>query len=202
MSNNPEQIRQDIEMTRGRLSDDVNVLTETVRPGNVARRQANKVTGRASALKDHIMGSTDDLAQQGSDTAHQLGGKASHVGDMAAEMPQKARQQARGNPLGAGLVALGAGWLLGSLLPASQRERQATEQLKEKAQPMMDEVKSVGQETVQGLKEPAMGAIEEVKQSAADSAQVVKEEGTSTADDVKSSASDSAQTVKSANQEG
>ena len=37
MSENPEQIRQDIEVTRGRLSDDVDVLTETVRPSNVAR---------------------------------------------------------------------------------------------------------------------------------------------------------------------
>jgi ElaB/YqjD/DUF883 family membrane-anchored ribosome-binding protein len=202
MSTNPEQIRQDIERTRGRLSDDVNELTETVRPGNVARRQADKVTGRAAAHKDRVMGSADDLTQQGSGTAHQLGDRASEMSDRAAQMPQKARQQARGNPLGAGLVALGAGWLLGSLLPASQRERQATEQLKEKAQPVVDEVKSVTQETVQDLKEPAKQAVEEVKQSAAASAETVKQEGASTASDVKSSADDSAQTVRSSGQQG
>ena len=46
MTNNPDEIRREIEDTRGRLSSDVNALTETVSPSNVARRQADKVAGR------------------------------------------------------------------------------------------------------------------------------------------------------------
>ena len=201
MSNDPDQIRQDIEMTRGRLSDDVDVLTETVRPSNVARRQADKVTGKAAAIKERIMGTADDLQGQGGDAVSQLGDKASELGDKASQMPQMARQQTQGNPLAAGLVALGAGWLVGSLLPSSQRERQATGQLKDKAQPMVEEAKSVAQETAQDLKQPAQEAVDAVKQSATESAQTVKEEGRSTAQDVRASASDAAETVKESRQE-
>ena len=202
MSNNPEQIRQDIETTRERLSDDVDVLTETVRPSNVARRQADKVTGKAAAVKDRIMGSADDMTSQGGDAAHQLGDKASELGGKASQVPQMARRQTRGNPLAAGVVALGAGWLLGSLMPATDRERQATEQLKDKAQPLVDEAKNIAQETAQDLKQPAMDAVDEVKRSAMDSAQTVKEEGKSTTEDVKASATDAAQTVKDTSQQG
>jgi ElaB/YqjD/DUF883 family membrane-anchored ribosome-binding protein len=202
VTNNPEQIRQDIEATRERLSDDVDTLTETVRPSNVARRQADKVTGKASAVKERIMGTADDMTSQGSDTAHHLGDKASELGGRASQMPQMARRQTRGNPLAAGVVALGAGWLLGSLMPASDRERQATEQLKDKAQPLVDEAKNIAQETAQELKQPAMDAVDEVKRSAMDSAQTVKEEGKATTEDVKASATDAAQTVKDTSQQG
>ena len=189
MSENPEQIRQDIEVTRGRLSEDVDMLTETVRPSNIARRQADKVTGRAAALKDRVMGVADDAYTR---TAN----AGSSVGDKAGEVPTMARRQTQGNPLAAGLIALGVGWLVGSLIPASERERQVAEQLKDKAQPLVEEAKSVAQETAQDLKQPAREAAEAVKQSAAESAQTVKDEGRSTAQDVQGSASDAAQTIR------
>ena len=196
MSENPEQIRQDIEVTRGRLSDDVDVLTETVRPSNVARRQADKVSGRAAELKHRVMGVADDAHSRTTEAGSSVGEKASELGDKAGEVPQMARRQTRGNPLAAGLIALGAGWLVGSLLPASERERQAAEQLRDKAQPLVEEAKSVAQETAQELKQPAREAAEAVKQSATESAQTVKDEGRSTAQEVQGSATDAADTIR------
>ena len=73
-------------------------------------------------------------------------------------MPDLARRQARGNPLAAGAVALAAGWLVGSLLPASAKERELATSAKDQAQPLLDEAKSVAQETAEGLKEPAQQA--------------------------------------------
>ena len=196
MNENPEQIRQSIEVTRGRLSEDVDMLTETVRPSNIARRQADKVTGRAAALKDRVMGVADDAYTRTADAGSSVGVKASELGDKAGEVPRMARRQTQGNPLAAGLIALGVGWLVGSLIPASERERQVAEQLKDKAQPLVEEAKSVAQETAQDLKPLAQEAAEAVKQSAAESAQTVKDEGRSTAQDVQGSASDAADTIR------
>jgi len=128
MSNDPDQIRSEIAATRGELSSNVNALTESVKPGNVARRQADKVTGAVSGLKDRVMGASDDAM---SSTGDSLGSAK----DAASAVPAKARSGTRGNPVAAGLIAFGAGWLLGSLLPASSAEQQAAGTLKDKAQP-------------------------------------------------------------------
>ncbi len=189
MTNNPDQIRREIEDTRGRLSDDVNALTETVSPSNVARRQADKVADAAASVKDRVMGTADDLRSSGSDAASSVG----HAPGAAAT---KARRKTQGNPLAAGLIALGAGWLVGSLLPASEKEKQAAGSLKEKAQPLVDEAKTVAQDTAQELKEPAKQAAQSIKETAVDAKDTVVQEGRSTAEDVKSQAQDSSAAVR------
>ncbi|MGH3338874.1 MAG: DUF3618 domain-containing protein, partial [Propionibacteriaceae bacterium] len=59
-SNDPDEIRADIERTRAALSDDVDDLAESVKPTNVAGRQVGKVKEAASNIKDRVMGSDDD----------------------------------------------------------------------------------------------------------------------------------------------
>ncbi|GAB3080008.1 MULTISPECIES: DUF3618 domain-containing protein [unclassified Phycicoccus] len=190
MTNNPDQIRREIEDTRGRLSNDVNALTETVSPSNVARRQADKVAGVATSVKERVMGAADDVRGSGSDAA-------SSVGRAPGAAADKARRKTEGNPLAAGLIALGAGWLVGSMLPASEKEKQAAVALKDKAEPLIEEAKSVAQDTAQELKEPAQQAAASVKTAATDAAGTVTEEGKATADDVKAQAQSSADTVRS-----
>lgn len=190
MTNNPDEIRREIEDTRGRLSEDVNALTETVSPSNVARRQADKVAGVATSVKERVMGTADDLRSTGSDAAASVGQAPSAAAD-------KARAKTRGNPLAAGLVALGVGWLVGSMLPASEKEKQAAGSLKEKAQPLVDEAKNVAQDTAQELKEPARQAAQNIKDSATEAKDTVIQEGQSTADEVRSQAQDSTDAVRS-----
>ncbi len=189
MTNNPDEIRREIEDTRGRLSSDVNALTETVSPSNVARRQVDKVADAAASVKDRVMGTADDLRSSGSDAASSVG----HAPGAAAT---KARRKTQGNPLAAGLIALGAGWLVGSLLPASEKEKQAAGSLKEKAQPLVDEAKTVAQDTAHELKEPAKQAAQSIKETAVDAKDTVVQEGRSTAEDVKSQAQDSSDAVR------
>ena len=63
MSDDPEVLRRQIEQTRSDLSRDVDALGEAASPGNVARRQAEKVsetvTGAGRSLKEKVMGSDD-----------------------------------------------------------------------------------------------------------------------------------------------
>lgn len=188
-SEDPDVIRADIERTRSELSRDVNALGESVTPGHMARRGADKVKDRATGLKDQIMGSASDAGHATSDSASSV---ASSVGDTAHGAASSVKRQARGNPLAAGLVALGAGWLLGSLLPASNKETQMAEAVKDRAAPVLDEaqstVKQVAQESAEHLKEPAQEAVQSVKDQAQDSVQTVKQEGRSAAQDVGESA--------------
>ena len=189
MSSNPDQIRHEIEETRAELSGDVNALADSVRPSAVAQRQVDKVKSGVASVKDSIMGTADDATSS-------VSGAAGSVSDKASDAKSAVRRQARGNPLAAGLVAFAAGWLVSSVLPASQAERQGAAALKEKAQPLTENVTSAAKEVAENLKEPARDAVEQVKSSAADSAATVKDEAKSTASDVKDSSQQAATEVR------
>lgn len=201
MAEEPQQLKQDIEGTRSQLAGDLDALTDRLNPSNVAQRQvdkakANVATGIAG-VKDRILGSDDDdtdggLAGSVRDAAHS--GRSS-AGDGTA----KVKQRTRGNPLAAGLIAFGAGWLISSLIPASDKETKAAGALVEKAttdgQPLLEEAKATAGDIGGSLGEQAKDAAASVKakaQTAAGSVQedargaagTVKDHGTSAAQDV------------------
>lgn len=192
-SNNPEELRTEIEQTRANLSQNVNALGEAVTPGAIARRQVDKVKGAGVGVKDKIMGSADDARSSVSGSASGLGDSA---GNLAGNAQQSARRKTQGNPLAAGLIALGAGWLVGSLLPASEKERQAAATVKEKAQPVVSEAQSLAKDAAQNLQQPAQDAVDSVKATAQDAAETVKSEGQTAGQDVKASVQDSKDTVQ------
>ena len=192
-SNNPEELRTEIEQTRANLSQNVNALGEAVTPGAIARRQVDKVKGAGVGVKDKIMGSADDARSSASGSASGLGDSA---GNLAGNAQQSARRKTQGNPLAAGLLALGAGWLVGSLRPASEKERQAAATVKEKAQPVVSEAQSLAKDAAQNLQQPAQDAVDSVKATAQEAAETVKSEGQTAGQDVKSSVQDSKETVQ------
>ncbi|OYO23108.1 hypothetical protein CGZ93_06510 [Enemella dayhoffiae] len=117
-SNDPDQIRRDIERTRANLSQDVNALTDEARPSNVARRQVNKVAEGARGLKERIMGSDDEPYGDGRygygydrdvrTSGPSMGDRAQQVGQQAREGMQDARQQASHGLQQAGQAIQGA----------------------------------------------------------------------------------------------
>lgn len=177
MSTDPEEIRADIERTRSELSSDVDALTDKVSPGQVAHRQADKVRSAASGLKDRVVGTVS----HGADSA---GSAASSLADKTAAAPGEARDRTRGNPLAAGLVAFGAGWLVASLLPSSRPERDLAVSAKAQAGPLLEEVKGAAQEAAANLKAPAQEAATAVKDRATEAAASVQDEGRSAVQDL------------------
>jgi gas vesicle protein len=178
MSDNPEQIRAEIERTRNELSIDVDAVADKVTPAKVAQRQTDKVRGALSNVKDSVLGSAGDAQ--------------SRAGDAAGS----AKAKAEGNPLGLGLVAFGAGLLIASLIPASDKEKELASTVKDKAQPLVEKATDAAKDVASELKEPAQQAAAAVKDTATDSAGTVKAEAQSTADDVKGSAQDAKQAVQ------
>lgn len=198
--NDPEEIRRDIERTRAHLSQDVNALADEAKPGNVVRRQVEGVKEGAQNLKERVFGSSDDDAYDyGSgpsamDRAQQWGDDAR---ESVQQAPRRIKQRARGNPLAAGLIAFGAGALIGSLIPATRREQELAADLKDRAQPAVESVQSAAKEAAEHLKPEAQQAVQNVRESATESAQHVAEEGKSQAQDVRDHAASSADDVRS-----
>jgi uncharacterized protein YjbJ (UPF0337 family) len=162
--------------------------------GSVASDAADRVSGTASAAAS----TAQDAASTAVGTVQDA---ASTVAGAVQEAPQVLRRQTRGNPLAAGLIAFGAGWLVSSLLPASRREQeladQATQQAKQVAQEKLAPVaQQVAGEVTENLREPAQQAVESVKSTAQNAGQTVAEQGKSTAQDVSGRAHDAARTVR------
>jgi cell division septum initiation protein DivIVA len=200
MTSDPDQIRGDIEQTQQNLSANIDALAEKVSPSRIVERRVEQTRSAMTSVKDRIMGSAAETTSTVSGTASSaaasakdtLAAKASSAADMASSAPEQARQRTRGNPLAAGLVAFGAGWLLSSLLPATEPEQQAAAQVKdlamEKGRPVAQDLGQAGQEAAQSLRESAQQRVQSVKETATDAASTVAGEAQSQASDVTSHA--------------
>jgi hypothetical protein len=226
-SNDPTEIRADIERTRAALSDDVDELAETVKPQNVARRQVDKVKEAASNVKERVMGSNDDdysdsavgtvadkasyVKEAATDKAYAakdavadkayvakdaVSEKASEAGEAVRRAPATLKRKARGNPLAAGVIAFGLGMLVSSLIPSTEKEREAVSQLQENLEPVKEKASEVAKDIGESLKPAAQEAAESVKTTAQEGVENVKQEGQAAAADVKDQAQASKETVQ------
>ncbi|GEL25852.1 hypothetical protein PSU4_48060 [Pseudonocardia sulfidoxydans NBRC 16205] len=215
-SSDPDAIRREIERTQRRLGGDVDALTEKVTPSRIMERRVGRVRSRVAGWRDAVMGSDsddhpsgarglasqasdrlDDVTSTASDTASDA---ASRVADTTRDLPDAARRQTRGNPLAAGLIAFGAGWLVSSLLPATRQEQELAGQVKDKAleagQPLVEQAQEKAQELGESLREPAQAAVQSVQETAQDAVSTVQDEGRSAADQVQDRAQQAGSTVK------
>lgn len=169
MNKDPEEIRVDIERTRGELRGDVDAIVDKVSPSNIAHRQNEKIKGAVRRTRDAVMGSADTA---GSETHHVVG----EAEDALRDAPGRVASQTRGNPLAAGLIAFGAGLLAASLFPGSDTEQDLVKSLKDKAEPVTKELADATKQVVEDLKEPVLEATETIKTSAQESAYTLKDE--------------------------
>ena len=196
MSDNPDQIRADIDRTRHEISRDVDALAEKVDPHKVVDRQTDKVRDKVRGFQESIMGSPDDDHSTLDDAKAYAQGAKDRAGEVVQDAPAQVKQRTRGNPLAAGLIALGAGWLIGSLMPSSKPEQDAAAALKDKAEPLVEEAKSAAQEMGEHLKPQAQEAAQTLQDTGRSSVQNVQEEGKHHASNLKDDTQQAAQHVK------
>ncbi|MCU1539621.1 MAG: hypothetical protein JWM01_568 [Arthrobacter sp.] len=200
MSENPDAIRADIEATRARLGTNVDAVADKVTPSNIVHRQTDKVKDAVFGVKDKIMGAADtatsNVHSATGSAGSNIGSSIGDAGSAIADAPHQAAVKTQGNPLAAGLIAFGAGLLVSSLIPPSQKEREAAEALKSAAEPVTTQLTEAAKDMAQGLKEPAQEAVENVKATATDAVQTVKEEGQGSVSDVKATATDAKDRVQ------
>jgi hypothetical protein len=177
----------------GSTSDAYQTAGSAISGHGATSSAGDSVSARASAARDTAASAASSVA----DTASSA---ASSAVDTVRSTPDTIRRRTTGNPLAAGLVAFGAGWLLSSLLPASEPEQQVATQVKdfatEQGRPVAHQLGQAGQEAAQELKESAQQRAESVRQTAADAASTVKGEAQSAASDVKDQAQESTSRVR------
>jgi len=193
--NDPDQIRADIERTRNSLSADVDTLAEKVDPRSVAKRSTDRLRDRATSARTAVMGSASSRSTpSGSDST------VGSLQNAAASAPESALRRTQGNPMAAGVVAFGLGWLASSLLPSTRAEQQAADHLQEQAQqlkqPVTDHAKSVAQEMGENLREPAQQAAEWVRSTAQEGVESVQGQAQTSKQAVSDQAQGSAASVR------
>ncbi|MDQ6753317.1 MAG: DUF3618 domain-containing protein [Actinomycetota bacterium] len=144
---------------------------------------------KVDAVADKVTDSAQSLAEG-------AGESVPDVGSATVDAPHHVAVRAQGNPIAASLIAFGAGMLLASPLPASDKEPEAADVQKTAAEPLTAELTDAAQTVAQGLQEPAHEATENVKATAADAVDHVREEGHGGVEDVKERASDAKDNVQ------
>ena len=227
-SNDPDQIRADIERTRAELGRDVDALAEKVSPTKAVSRQTERVRSGLITVRENIMGSADDyhagqygrgdgqgragrFADAAGDYAHDAAEGARHYAGEAQtraqvmahdastavqHAPAEIRRRTRGNPIAAGLVAFGAGMLLGSLAPSTRAEQRAAHEVKKSAAPLVDQAKHAAMDLREQLEPEVRDAADSVKQTAVAGGEHLKEQGGQAADELKEQGRESAAHVK------
>ncbi|MBA3251302.1 MAG: DUF3618 domain-containing protein [Geodermatophilaceae bacterium] len=199
MGADTEQLRRDIEQTRRELTYDADALTEKVSPSRIVDRRVTKAKGAFGNVRDKVMGTASNTASSGQSAV-------SSLTDGTTDLAQSARARAEGNPLAAGVIAFGVGWLVSALIPASTREQEAAGQLvesvKQHSQPVTEELSGIATEVKDNMSGPAQEAAHSVQATATDAAQAVQEHGRSAAQDVQADARYATEEVRSTNQSG
>jgi len=204
MTSDTEHIRRQIEGTRRELSSDVNALTEKVTPSRIVGRRVDRARDSLTNVKERIMGSahstTGTMSSAASGTAERVSAVASDAADTVRSTPYAVRRQTEGNPLAAGLVAFGAGWLISSLLPTTRKEKELAAQAKDVAadrlQPVAQQVQQAATEIKDNMREPAQQAVESVKSTAGSATDTVTEESRQAAQHVTGRAGDAKDNVR------
>lgn len=197
MAEEPDRLRQDIENTRASLTRDVDLLAEKTSPTKVAQRRwsavkekvmgspdsgrhgttdsvKDKASSAADTVKDKASSAADAVKDKASTVTGKAGDTAHGVADSVRSAPQSVVRQAQGNPLAAGIIAFGAGMLAATLIPVSDAERRAGQQLKDHSGDLTDKVKDVAAEMKDDLQGTVQQAAGQVKETAQDAAGQVK----------------------------
>ena len=209
MGQRAEELRQEIADTRDDLGVTLDAIGDRVSPGRMMDRRKERVRSRFSDVRERVMGSADTISTRvgemvpssgggmsGSGMTEAVTGMAGSARDALRDAPQLGRQSAQGNPLLAGALAFGFGFLVASVLPKSDTEQEAANRMAENLQPMKDTLTEVGQQVASVAKESAAQIAEQAKEEASEAAQQVKESASQAAEQVKSDAQSATQTVK------
>lgn len=173
---NPDQLAADTRRTQDNLRADVSKLTERVNPERFVGTRREKLGQGLGAVRERVMGVASTAAESAGASAKSAAGSvqdAAHDADSSARDAGGADavlERTQGNPVAAGLIAFGAGWLLSSLLPASSAEQSAAQQLEEHADGLVDPLKQSVADAADSLREPAREAARSVQQSASEAA--------------------------------
>jgi gas vesicle protein len=191
-----EELTSQIRSTREDLAQDLDALGNRVSPHAIIERRKSAARDRMHRARNRVMGSVQSAQQSAADSASSVSGTVSDtVSSTAQGAMHTAEEQFEGAPLAAGLIAFGAGMVISAMVPPSDAETRAAQQVvdvaKDKGQPVIEEMKQSAQEVGDSLKDSAAEATQQLKESASESAEKIRDETASSAQEVTSQAQNS-----------
>ena len=200
------------ERAKEKVTDRMEEIKERVSPKRIVARRTARMRSGLRNVRESVMGAAGDVepsratdsvrggAQQVRGGAQQVsrrvGRAAGTLSERASAAPEVVRSTAQGNPLLAGLVALGGGMILASALPPTEAEKQAAQRALEGLEPLKEQAVSTGRSMAGELQQSAQARAERVKKRASSGAQRVKSEAQSSAEDVKGQAQGASKRVQ------
>lgn len=201
MGKNSSDVRHDIDMTRREMAGTIDELADRASPRRVVNRRRQRAAERLHSMRTAVMGEPDggfgpEAGGGGLAGAREMAGSArgavegtgEQIAGQARHAPDIAKRKAQGNPIAAGLIAFGGGLLASSLLPATEPEQRAAKTLKERTEPLQEEMRQAGQEVAEQVSSSAKERAEEVKQTSTEATEAVKGRAQSSAQQVQEEA--------------
>lgn len=192
MGQDAEALRRDIANTRAEMSGTIEAIGDRVSPGRMVERRKNRMANSVRSVKDRIMGTASGTGHKLADTTHSMkdtmGEKTSHLVESAKDTPELIREQTEGAPMIAGAIAFGVGFLTASVIPLSSAEERSAPAVREKLEPVKQELSSAAHEVAEHLKEPVGEATSALKESVSEGVKSVNQTATQVTDEVKSDA--------------
>jgi len=172
MGATPDQLTNQLAAERQAISRDLEAIGEHISPGQIAHRRSAAAKARLNSAKQRVMGTADNATGKVKESA-------SSMADTLTDSPETARRAVQGNPLAVGLIAFGAGLLIGTVLPETETESN----LLSTVQPELEDFAASAAESVRDVTESMKPELREagegIKQTATDAAHAVKDTATS-----------------------
>jgi uncharacterized protein YjbJ (UPF0337 family) len=211
MGKSATEVRREIVQTRGELSETIEALEERigetkeavvdkVSPSRIWQRKTAGIRSRFDHLGATIGGSRQAVAGSVNGARAAVTETSTttteRTGELMARTNSNLSERAENNPMAAGLLALGVGFLAATLLPPTERERQAAGRLQSGLQPLKEQATTIGKDIAGELQQSAQGSVEQLKGQAAEAVERVKEDAQSSSDEMKEQAQSATAQVK------
>ena len=184
MGTTEDQLRREAQVQRDRMGDTLDAIGDRLSPERMIERRKAAVGQRWQNVKTTVMGSPEYREP----VTERMRGAMETASDTMQRAPQMVADQARGNPIAAGIIAFGVGALLASVMPKSAAEQRLVDDVKPQLQGAAEELKGIGRDVAAGAKEQARSAMDEVKSAGTEAGARVKEQAQESAGAVRSAA--------------
>jgi len=187
-----DQLKHDAEMQRARMGDTLEAIGDRLSPERMVERRKAAVGRTFRNMKESVMGSpgyqepaTERLKAQAGAARDSATSAVHNATEHLQEAPQALADQARGNPVAAGIIAFGGGVLLATLLPTSRTEQRVVDEAKPQLQEAAQQLKAAGRDVASDAADHARDAAEAVKSTGTEAGAHVRDHAEAAAQHVK-----------------
>jgi hypothetical protein len=186
-----DELKRTAEIDRARMGNTLEAIGDRLSPERVVERRKAAVGQGFRRMREAVMGSpgyqepvTQRLREGAQETASSATDAARTAVTKVQHAPEALAEQARGNPLAAGLVAFGAGLLVATAFPKTQTEQRVVDAARPQLDLAEEELRDAGRELAQGTKEEAKTAAHEMSAAGKDALSNVADEAKTSAHNV------------------